>query len=112
MVALIYNKHHSFSLYSTTSKSEIHFVRSKQGLLQSSDSDSAMAKWILAQAICVLAALSFVAASEGPFIVAHKKASLTRLKSGSERVSVTIDVYNQGLAYEFDTCSIRFGFPF
>ncbi|MBA0572059.1 hypothetical protein Goshw_022760, partial [Gossypium schwendimanii] len=36
------------------------------------------------------------ATGDAPFIVAHKKASLTRLKSGSERVSVSIDIYNQG----------------
>ncbi|KAK7290544.1 hypothetical protein RIF29_05044 [Crotalaria pallida] len=42
------------------------------------------------------------ASSDVPFIVAHKKANLNRLKSGSETVSVTIDIYNQGssTAYE------------
>ncbi|GER38887.1 translocon-associated protein beta family protein-like [Striga asiatica] len=57
-------------------------------------------------AICVLAALLFaasvIASSDGPFIVAHKKATLTRLKPGSERVSVSIDVYNQGSATAYD----------
>nr|KJB76326.1 hypothetical protein B456_012G083000 [Gossypium raimondii] len=38
------------------------------------------------------------ATGDAPFIVAHKKASLTRLKSGSERVSVSIDIYNQGFS--------------
>ncbi|KAF9607093.1 hypothetical protein IFM89_032209 [Coptis chinensis] len=33
-----------------------------------------------------------------PFIVAHKKVGLTKLKSGSEKVSVSIDIYNQGSA--------------
>jgi translocon-associated protein subunit beta len=37
-----------------------------------------------------------------PFIVAHKKATLTRLKSGSERVSVSIDIYNQGSSTAYD----------
>ncbi|KAI5651057.1 hypothetical protein M9H77_37062 [Catharanthus roseus] len=40
--------------------------------------------------------------SDGPFIVAHKKATLTRLKSGAERVSVSIDIYNQGSATAYD----------
>ncbi|KAK6155347.1 hypothetical protein DH2020_009595 [Rehmannia glutinosa] len=65
-----------------------------------------MAKWNIGLAIYILAALllaaSTIASSEGPFIVAHKKASLTRLKSGSERVSVSIDVYNQGSATAYD----------
>ncbi|KAL0377251.1 UNVERIFIED_CONTAM: hypothetical protein Sradi_3030600 [Sesamum radiatum] len=61
-----------------------------------------MANSKFAPAICILAALFFaastIASSDAPFIVAHKKASLTRLKSGSERVSVSIDIYNQGYA--------------
>ncbi|KAK4765648.1 hypothetical protein SAY86_026738 [Trapa natans] len=40
--------------------------------------------------------------SDVPFIVAHKKASLNRLKSGAERVSVSIDIYNQGSATAYD----------
>ncbi|KAL0351188.1 UNVERIFIED_CONTAM: hypothetical protein Sradi_4268000 [Sesamum radiatum] len=59
-----------------------------------------------APAISILAALFFaastIASSDAPFIVAHKKASLTRLKSGSERVSVSIDIYNQGYATAYD----------
>ncbi|XP_075098346.1 uncharacterized protein LOC107789931 [Nicotiana tabacum] len=50
----------------------------------------------------VLALLSTIASSEGPFIVAHKKATLTRLKSGAERLSVSIDIYNQGSATAYD----------
>ncbi|KAL3829442.1 hypothetical protein ACJIZ3_018244 [Penstemon smallii] len=65
-----------------------------------------MAKWIIGPAICILAAMLLVqstnSSSEGPFIVAHKKASLTRLKSSSERVSVSIDVYNHGSATAYD----------
>ncbi|KAE8661661.1 GEM-like protein 5-like [Hibiscus syriacus] len=38
------------------------------------------------------------ATGDAPFIIAHKKASLTRLKSGSERVSVSIEIYNQGFS--------------
>ncbi|KAL6508139.1 hypothetical protein OROHE_021681 [Orobanche hederae] len=65
-----------------------------------------MAKLIIGTAICVVAALllaaSAIASSDGPFVVAHKKASLIRLLPGSERVSVTIDVYNQGSATAYD----------
>lgn len=39
------------------------------------------------------------AASDVPFIVAHKKAFLNKPKFGPERVSVTIDIYNQGSLY-------------
>ncbi|CAL0323307.1 unnamed protein product [Lupinus luteus] len=42
------------------------------------------------------------ASSDVPFIVAHKKANLNRLKSGSETVSVTIDIYNQGSSTAYD----------
>ncbi|KAA0037850.1 translocon-associated protein subunit beta [Cucumis melo var. makuwa] len=45
---------------------------------------------------------STIATSDVPFIVAHKKASLTRLKSGAERVSVSIDIYNQGSSTAYD----------
>ncbi|XP_047310119.1 translocon-associated protein subunit beta-like [Impatiens glandulifera] len=43
-----------------------------------------------------------LASSDAPFIVAHKKASLTRLKTGVERVSVSIDIYNQGSVAAYD----------
>ncbi|EPS70595.1 translocon-associated protein beta family protein-like protein [Genlisea aurea] len=42
----------------------------------------------------------------GPFVLAHKKASLTRIRNGYERVSVSIDVYNQGSATAFDVSLI------
>ncbi|XP_073006695.1 uncharacterized protein [Typha latifolia] len=42
------------------------------------------------------------ASSDSPFMVAHKKVSLSRLKSGAERVSVSIDLYNQGSATAYD----------
>ncbi|KAL6541386.1 hypothetical protein OROGR_010872 [Orobanche gracilis] len=65
-----------------------------------------MAKLIIGTALCVVAALlvaaSATASSDGPFVLAHKKASLTRIQPGSERVSVTIDVYNQGSATVYD----------
>ncbi|KAL7167363.1 hypothetical protein ACSBR2_037929 [Camellia fascicularis] len=40
-----------------------------------------------------------LASSDAPFIVAHKTAALTRLKSGVERVFASIDIYDQGSAY-------------
>ncbi|KAL5581438.1 hypothetical protein UlMin_013880 [Ulmus minor] len=56
--------------------------------------------------ICALLALFMVSltlgSSDVPFIVAHKKASLNRLKSGAERVSVSIDIYNQGSLTAYD----------
>ncbi|CAK9175165.1 unnamed protein product [Ilex paraguariensis] len=45
---------------------------------------------------------STIASSETPFIVAHKKATLNKLKSGAERISVSIDIYNQGSATAYD----------
>ncbi|GAA0141272.1 membrane traffic protein [Lithospermum erythrorhizon] len=56
--------------------------------------------------ICIIASLfcySLAFANpDGPFIIAHKKASLTRLKSGSERVSVSIDITNHGSGAAYD----------
>jgi translocon-associated protein subunit beta len=45
-----------------------------------------------------VAAASASAASDVPFIVAHKKVSLSRPKPGVERVAVSLDLYNQGSA--------------
>ncbi|OWM71398.1 hypothetical protein CDL15_Pgr005585 [Punica granatum] len=65
-----------------------------------------MAITIFKSAISVLCALLLLSPALGisdvPFIVAHKKASLNRLKSGVERVSVSIDIYNQGSATAYD----------
>jgi len=66
-----------------------------------------MAKLFVKLATCLLFLLALLSPttmgfSDGPFIVAHKKASLTRLKSGSERVLVSVDVYNQGSAIAYD----------
>ncbi|OVA09637.1 Translocon-associated protein subunit beta [Macleaya cordata] len=50
-----------------------------------------------------LVSSTFASSSDdAPFIVAHKKVSLTRLRSGMERVSVSIDIYNQGSATAYD----------
>ncbi|KHG25019.1 Translocon-associated protein subunit beta [Gossypium arboreum] len=51
------------------------------------------------------------ATGDAPFIVAHKKASLTRLKSGSERVSVSIDIYNQGFSTAYDVSLLDDSWP-
>lgn len=63
---------------------------------------SSMATQITKRLISLLLALllvsSTLASSDAPFIVAHKKATATRLKPGIERVSVSIDIYNQGSA--------------
>lgn len=64
---------------------------------------SSMATQITKRLISLLLALllvsSTLASSDAPFIVAHKKATVTRLKPGIERVSVSIDIYNQGSAW-------------
>ncbi|KAF9622403.1 hypothetical protein IFM89_031206 [Coptis chinensis] len=49
-----------------------------------------------------LTATSSAVSSDSPFVVAHKKVSLNRLKSGSDQVSVSIDIYNQGSATAYD----------
>ncbi|KAG8501357.1 hypothetical protein CXB51_003529 [Gossypium anomalum] len=51
------------------------------------------------------------ATGDAPFIVAHKKASLTRLKSGSERVYVSIDIYNQGFSTAYDVSLLDDSWP-
>lgn len=61
--------------------------------------------WKALMALALVASLlvcSSHASSDVPFILAHKKASLNRLKSGAERVSVTIDIYNQGSSTAYD----------
>ena len=60
-----------------------------------------MAKTLISVVVALILVSSTLGSSDVPFIVAHKKASLTRLKSGAERVSVSIDIYNQGSTYVF-----------
>ncbi|KAI7984011.1 hypothetical protein LOK49_LG15G02551 [Camellia lanceoleosa] len=55
--------------------------------------------------ILIAALFLTLASSDAPFIVIHKKATLTRLKSGVERVSASIDIYNQGSALTDDSWS-------
>lgn len=53
--------------------------------------------------LCVtLLVFSTRASSDSPFLVVHKKTDLSRLKSGKEQISVSIDVYNQGSATAYD----------
>ncbi|XP_027124013.1 uncharacterized protein [Coffea arabica] len=57
---------------------------------------------LLALILVALSVFCAIALSETPFSLAHKKASLTKLNSGCERVSVTIDIYNRGLSTVYD----------
>ncbi|KAG8053714.1 hypothetical protein GUJ93_ZPchr0001g29921 [Zizania palustris] len=60
-----------------------------------------MARSLLLAAL--LAALAVVAsAADAPFLVAHKKVVLIRPKPGVERLSVSLDIYNQGSATAYD----------
>ncbi|QCD96819.1 translocon-associated protein subunit beta [Vigna unguiculata] len=61
-----------------------------------------ISKTLIAFALLASLLLCSHASSDVPFIVAHKKASLNRLKSGAERVSVSIDIYNQGTSTAYD----------
>lgn len=59
-------------------------------------------KCLISLLVSLFLVSSALASSDAPFIVAHKKATLTRLKPGIERVSVSIDIYNQGSATAYD----------
>ncbi|KAJ6754539.1 TRANSLOCON-ASSOCIATED PROTEIN SUBUNIT BETA-LIKE [Salix purpurea] len=59
-------------------------------------------KMLFTLAISLLLVSSSIASSDVPFIVAHKKATLSSLKSGTERVSVSIDIFNQGSSTAYD----------
>ncbi|KAJ9564231.1 hypothetical protein OSB04_000197 [Centaurea solstitialis] len=69
-----------------------------------------MANFTMMNSSLVVVALIFllssssllISASDSPFILAHKKATLNRLKSGAEKISVSIDIYNQGSATAYD----------
>ncbi|KAG6508162.1 hypothetical protein ZIOFF_033532 [Zingiber officinale] len=56
----------------------------------------------LIAAILFSAFSASLADTDTPFVVAHKKVSLARLKSGIERVSVSIDLYNEGSSTAYD----------
>jgi translocon-associated protein subunit beta len=55
----------------------------------------AMARSIL---LLLLLAAAASASADAPFLVAHKKVSLSRPKPGVERLAVSLDLYNQGSA--------------
>ncbi|CAN4079056.1 unnamed protein product [Withania somnifera] len=59
-------------------------------------------KFLRATVLAVLYLSWTISGSDGPFIVAHKKATLTRLKPDIERLSISIDIYNQGSATAYD----------
>ncbi|CAM8894244.1 unnamed protein product [Rhodiola kirilowii] len=60
-----------------------------------------IASFLFAVAIFLLVSSAF-ASSDGPFIVAHKKATLNRIKRDVERISVSIDIYNEGTTTVYD----------
>jgi len=58
-----------------------------------------MARSIALVALLLLGlAAATASAADAPFVVAHKKVSLSRPKPGVERVAVSLDLYNQGSA--------------
>ncbi|XP_044465832.1 translocon-associated protein subunit beta-like [Mangifera indica] len=59
-------------------------------------------KSLISALIALFLISSSFASSDVPFIVAHKRATTKRLKSGIERVSVSIDIYNQGTSTAYD----------
>ncbi|EOA21716.1 hypothetical protein CARUB_v10002153mg [Capsella rubella] len=67
----------------------------------------ALAKLLIsAMAVFMLVSATFATSEEVPFMVVHKKATLNRLKSGAERVSVSFDIYNQGSSTAYDVTLI------
>ncbi|KAK1271930.1 hypothetical protein QJS04_geneDACA020894 [Acorus gramineus] len=63
----------------------------------------AVLKHLLASLLLfLLASSSTMAISDAPFMVSHKKVSVTRLKSGADQVSVAINIYNEGSATAYD----------
>ncbi|XP_019442918.1 PREDICTED: translocon-associated protein subunit beta-like isoform X1 [Lupinus angustifolius] len=63
-----------------------------------------MSKTLIALALIAsfLLCSSHAKDSDVPFIVVHKKATINKLKSGTEGFSVTIDIYNQGTSTAYD----------
>ncbi|RYR62880.1 hypothetical protein Ahy_A04g020632 isoform B [Arachis hypogaea] len=60
-------------------------------------------------AVALIASLlvcSSLASSDVPLIVGHKKATLDRINSCAEMVSIAIDVYNQGTSYGEIQCEL------
>ncbi|KAJ4823179.1 hypothetical protein Tsubulata_015118 [Turnera subulata] len=72
---------------------------------------SPAAKSLLSLLVALLLVSSSLASSDVPFIVAHKKATLSRQKSGAELVTVSIDIYNQGSSTAYDVSLIDDRWP-
>ncbi|KAA3482076.1 translocon-associated protein subunit beta-like [Gossypium australe] len=70
-----------------------------------------MTNLLLKACIALFLISAATAVGDSPFIIAHKKASLTRLKSGAERVSVSIDIYNQGFSTAYDLSLVDYSWP-
>ncbi|QHO38096.1 translocon-associated protein subunit beta [Arachis hypogaea] len=65
-------------------------------------------------AVALIASLlvcSSLASSDVPLIVGHKKATLDRINSCAEMVSIAIDVYNQGTSTAYDVSLTDDGWP-
>ncbi|KAF8667564.1 hypothetical protein HU200_052766 [Digitaria exilis] len=61
-----------------------------------------MARSLALVALLLLGFAAAAFAADAPFVVAHKKVSLSRPKPGVERVAVSLDLYNQGSATAYD----------
>ncbi|XP_021737402.1 translocon-associated protein subunit beta-like [Chenopodium quinoa] len=61
--------------------------------------------------ILVSCSISAMADSESAFIVAHKKATLTKLTNGVERIFVSIDLYNRGSLTVYDVSLVDKSWP-
>nr|ACR38495.1 unknown [Zea mays] len=61
-----------------------------------------MARCLALVSLLLLGLASAASAADAPFVVAHKKVSLSRPKPGVERVAVSLDLYNQGSATAYD----------
>lgn len=68
-------------------------------------------KPLISVLVAVFLVSSSLATSDVPFLVAHKKATLNRLKSGAERVSVSVDIYNQGTSTAYDVSLVDNHWP-
>ncbi|KAK8458265.1 hypothetical protein SEVIR_3G344000v4 [Setaria viridis] len=61
-----------------------------------------MARSLALVALLLVGLAAAASASDAPFVVAHKKVSLSRPKPGVERVAVSLDLYNHGSATAYD----------
>ncbi|XP_020253559.1 translocon-associated protein subunit beta-like [Asparagus officinalis] len=92
----------SFSPPNFTETSDLERVKregSEKALAMARSRSSALLSFVISLLLTVSPSLAI---SDGPFIVAHKKVSLARQKSGMERVTVSVDIYNQGSATAYD----------